>query len=212
VSDQQTTESQNIEAVAPPSAEPTLEATAEAPKESPKDAKEKEVVDPLSLIVPSLPRQVTTQEELLEIADRHALWLESVLSPRAPIGHGRGNFAGTDIKHLNFSGLNFSGASFKSCDAVGVDFSAAVLNGCDFCDADLENANFTNAKLKHVKFHRAHLLGTNFDLADTHKAEFQLARGMNKGGAEAAPAEGTPDVATGELFPDKAPENPAAAT
>lgn len=160
-------------------------------------AETKEVVDPLTRVIPSPPVQVQSREELDPILQRHQKWVDAVLSPRTDILEGRANLAGADLSGFDLSGVNLSGATLTGTKLIGTLFRGAILKGTDFTGAHAAGADFHGAKLQRAKFERADLRDTEFTNADVTGADFRFARrGTAK---EEAVAQ---DFSTDQVAPD----------
>lgn len=78
------------------------------------------------------------------------------------------NYTGADLSHSNlagtdFSGGNFSGTDFSNSNLTHASFRNAHLSGCDFSHANLNGVDFTGATLSGCQF-----TGAQLNSADLH--------------------------------------------
>lgn len=120
----------------------------------------------------SQPAVITCREDLDQVLEDHASWLESVLNiKKKHIGSGRANLKRADLSGYDLSGVNLSGATLREATLIGTNFSNANLTGADLSNANLQGAKLTNARLK-----RANLMGADLRDADTEGADFRAAK------------------------------------
>ena len=88
-----------------------------------------------------------TNEELRDILDQHALWLQDNTKGK------RANLSGADLSRAILSGANLHEANLRGANLSETNLSEANLNGADlhnayFNDADLSGANLINSNWK----------------------------------------------------------------
>lgn len=136
----------------------------------------KEVVDPLTRVIPSPPVVVSCREDLNPVMERHQLWIDSVLSPRSDILVGRANLAHADLSGYDLMGVNLSGATLTGTKLLGTLFRGAILKGTDFTGCNAQGADFSGARLQRAKFERADLRDCEFTGAELSGADFRFAK------------------------------------
>lgn len=124
--------------------------------------------------------KIITQGDLLQIIEKHKLWLSSAgkEGQRADLIRAelsRVDLSGSNLNQSAMSGANLTlsklnGASLNNSDLVGADLSGAELNGVYLSEADLREANLSSAKLS-----KATLIRANLSLADLHMADLTMA-------------------------------------
>ena len=137
----------------------------------------------------SKPQVISSQEELLEVADKHAKWINYVLSPtkhnedqnfqRANLENSK--LVDLDLSNLNLSCANLNNVSFENSKLVNTIFSRASMLNTHFKKAILHKTNFKNAKLEGANFLEAEIVNCNFTginldkikMEETYKAEIK---------------------------------------
>ena len=79
----------------------------------------------------------------------------------------RADFAGRDMRGVNYTGVDLSRANLQNTN-----FGGGVFNGVDFTGANLRGASFRNAKLIGCDFSRADLTGVDFTGASIQGCQF----------------------------------------
>lgn len=150
----------------------------------------------------SHPRTLS-QQDLLDILERHRLWMAS--------GGGEGERA--DLRNLVLTGRSLWRADLRDALLDGCDLSGADLDHADLRGASLEGARLTDASLWEAKLTGALLTdavlwGANLDHADLRGADLS---GADTTGASIRSALRSPDTATDTVSePEAEPEEPPA--
>ncbi|RYZ55094.1 MAG: pentapeptide repeat-containing protein [Proteobacteria bacterium] len=115
----------------------------------------------------SRPVLISSQSELDEVLEAHRNWINQVLQPTEPLGSGRANLKGNDLKAYNFDGVDLRSANLEGCDLSGCSFITANLSGCNLIGANLEGSTLHKAKLRKARLDKANLssakaFGTDF--------------------------------------------------
>jgi hypothetical protein len=104
-----------------------------------------------------------TPEELKQILEAHAMWLQ-----------GREAGKSADLRSADLSGANLSGADLRSANLRSADLRSANLSGANLRSADLSGANLRSANLSGADLRSADLSGA--DLSGAKNAETAIAQ------------------------------------
>lgn len=115
----------------------------------------------------SRPVLISSQSELDEVLATHRKWIDQVLQPTEPLGIGRANLKGNDLRPYSFDGVDLRSANLEGCDLRGCTFITANLSGCNLTGANLESAILHKARLRRARLNGANLtavkaFGTDF--------------------------------------------------
>jgi hypothetical protein len=115
----------------------------------------------------SRPVLISSQSELDVVLEAHRNWIDQVLQPTQPLGSGRANLKGNDLKAFNFDGVDLRSANLEGCDLSGCSFITANLSGCNLTGANLEATVLHKAKMRRARLDKANLsnakaFGTDF--------------------------------------------------
>jgi hypothetical protein len=105
----------------------------------------------------SRPVLISSQSELDEVLEAHRNWIDQVLQPTQPLGSGRANLKGNDLRAFNFDGVDLRSANLEGCDFSGCSFITANLSGCNLIGAKLEAAILHKAKMRKARLDKANL-------------------------------------------------------
>ena len=100
--------------------------------------------------------------------------------------NNKSNFAGKDLRNINFSG-----ASLRAADLNHSTLGGAFLRGVDLTDADLSDADLRGAHLEGAQLGGANLHNANLTDADVRGARIEDAAVLN--GVNLTNAMGVPD-------------------
>ena len=119
-----------------------------------------------------------TDEQLVEILDRHGKWLETSHPPDQSVS-GKANFCNARIFNVDFTEANLKYANFTGADMMNARFIGADLSFSSFVDAALMNAEFDEARVQTVDFTSAELLNASFEDSYAFSAKFNRALLVN---------------------------------
>lgn len=129
----------------------------------------------------SRPQLISSQAEFDAILEAHRQWIEQVLQPTQPLGAGRANLKGNDLRAFNFDGVDLRSAKLEGCDLRGCSFLAANLAGCNLNAANLEGALLHKTKLRKAQLNGANLSAVKAFGADLRQISCE---GANWSGSE----------------------------
>jgi hypothetical protein len=107
----------------------------------------------------SRPVLIATQDELQEVIDAHHKWIHHTLEPTEPLGAGRANLKGNDLRHYCLDSVDLRSANLESVDLSHVSLISANLSGANLSGANLEGAILHRAKLRRTRLNQANLSG-----------------------------------------------------
>ncbi|MBC7660018.1 MAG: pentapeptide repeat-containing protein [Chitinophagaceae bacterium] len=107
----------------------------------------------------SRPVPISSQADLDQVLEAHRSWISEVLQPTQPLGAGRANLKGNDLRAFNFDAVDLRSANLEGCDLRGCSFITANLAGCNLTGANLEGALLHRTKLRKAKLNGTNLSG-----------------------------------------------------
>jgi hypothetical protein len=112
--------------------------------------------------------QISCQEDLIQVLERHSKWMATVLSPQGGMPEGRANLSGLDLSPYDFTGVNLRGANLAGASLEGCILDFANLSGCQ-----LNGTSFRGASLKGARLLKANISDADFRGADLSDAVVQ---------------------------------------
>ncbi len=119
----------------------------------------------------SRPVNIRNQSELDHLLEEHRSWIAQVLQPSEPLGAGRANLKGNDLRAFCFDGVDLRSANLEGCNLSGCSFIAANLAGCNLSQANLEGAILHKAKLRRARLNQANLSRVKAFAADLRQIQ-----------------------------------------
>ena len=111
----------------------------------------------------STPEKISSQEDLKQVAERHAGWISRTLDPGCEKMGGRANFQGCHLAGLDFRGFDLRCAGFVNACLDNAILADARLGGCNFSGASLRGADFRGSHLRKAVFLGSDISGAIFD-------------------------------------------------
>lgn len=116
----------------------------------------------------SRPALITSEDELQAVVNAHHQWIRQTLEPTEPMGAGRANLKGNDLRAFNLDGVDL-----RSANLEGVNLSGVSLIGANLSGANLSSANLEGAILHRARLRRARLNQTNLTRAKAFQTDFR---------------------------------------
>ncbi len=105
----------------------------------------------------SRPVLIATQDELQAVINAHHKWISQTLEPTEPLGAGRANLKGNDLRAFVLDGVDLRSANLEGVNLSGVSLITANLSGANLTGANLEGAILHRARLRRCRLNQANL-------------------------------------------------------
>ncbi len=116
-----------------------------------------------------------SEDELIIILEKHAIWLTEDVKTRKLHDSRRANLQNTDLRNFDLRMADLTWAILNNADLRGANLHKAVLNRAEFNDADLREAHLNEAELNGAFLERADLRENQ----NLHRVKFNKAQ-MNE--------------------------------